>query len=707
MHTPPQNMDAFLDISKLPTLPQTLIELIDACVEHDVDMQTVGDIVSRDATISARILQLANSAFLGSRSSFADTEQAVIYLGIDTVRNLAISVSVHEAFKTFTGPGGISLASFWHHSLLTAVLAKSLAELAAYPHPAEAYLAGLLHDLGKLLLGQAYPQEYRDLVEDSMLDPDTLEILEKSHLGLSHSEAGSLLVSRWNLENLIASAIELHHCGAAQENPEGSLTTILFLANKLSITPRSDLSRLQGLASRMHIDLQSLAGCLETAEQSVSDIARSMGIVLEPPTVMDPVDAPADSGRLELVDRIRTLSRLHGVLDNLVRAENPDRALKVIEESLHILFDRGKCLIFLPDLGRGFSAHGSSVNPLSLQTRGFGISREEGDDILALCAKSKSGFSLFAKPADENLVSPAKRLFALFGSSMLLSVALPAGDWRGFLVAACEEEQREYLYGCRYDLAFFARHAAARLYLDVISRQNAEDYARERVNAVQQIARTIFHEINNPLAIVQNYLSILEQRLAGQPEIQEEFLTIHREMARIGCISKQLEDLTAQLSPHVTSPVDINALIGESLNLFQQSLFAQKGISSQLAADPRIPPIMSNPEALRQILANLLKNAAEALDSKGKVWVRSMFLDPAGQTGTAGIRIVVEDNGPGIAHRLAGTLFNAGVTDKGDGHLGLGLAIVKKLVGQLGGSISCSSRDGGGSCLAIDLFMKI
>ncbi len=708
MHTPPRRLDGLFDISRLPTLPQTLIELIDACVEHDIDLQTVADIVGRDAAISARILQLANSAFLGSRTSFADIEQAVIYLGIDTVRNLAISVSVHEAFKTFSSPNGISLARFWHHSLLTAVLAKSLAELVSYPRPAEAYLAGLLHDLGKLLLSQARPEEYYDLVGDPLLDPSTLELLEKSRLGISHSEAGGLLVGRWNLEIPIATAIEQHHREDAHLNPAEPLADILFLANSLSMSGQPDLNHLENLARRMHVDLQALAGCLETAGKTVSAIAGSMGILIERPPEIASEDAAADNGRQELIQRIRTLSRLHGVLDNLVRAENPDRALKVIEESLHILFNRGRCLVFLPRPDRGgFIAHGSSINPLFMQIKGFEISSEEGRDILSPCAKSNSGFSILTRPAAKDQASPGKKLFSLLDSALLLTVVLPAGDWRGFLVAAIEEEQREYLYGCRYDLAFFARHAAARLYLDVISRKNAENLAGERVNAVQQITRSIAHEINNPLAIVQNYLSILGQRLTGQPEIQNELVTISREMARIACISRQLEDLSSQVSPHVSIPVEINALIRESLNLLQHSLFARQAISSHLDADPRIPPIMSDPEALRQILANLLKNAAEAISSDGKVWVRTMFLAPADQTGAAGVRITVEDNGPGITPRLADTLFGAGVSDKGDGHMGLGLAIAKKLVGELGGAISCSERAGGGACFTIELLMKI
>ena len=708
MHTAPRNIDSLFDISKLPTLPQSLIELIDACNNRDVDLQTVSGIVSRDVSISARILQLANSAFLGSRTSYTDTEQAVIYLGIDTVRNLAISVSVHEAFQAFSAPAGMSLARFWHHSLLTAVLAKSLAEMVDYPHPAEAYLAGLLHDLGKLLLGQAFGQEYHDLIGDGMIDPTSLEVLEKARLGISHSEAGGLLVGRWNLHVPIATAIERHHRDEITEPQANSLAAILFLANSLSMSPLPDFNHLGELACRMRIAPQSLASCLEAAEETVSAIAKGMGIAIERPQAAHCEDAPTDHGRTELADKIRVLSRLHGVLDNLVRAETPDRVLRVIEESLHILFNIDKCLIFIPDLdAKGFSAHGSSGNLLARQAVDFGISAEDGEDLITQYSESKNGICLLTQSVHEGQKSPGEKLFSLFAGSVLLAIALPVvEDWRGFLVTSLEAEQRNHMDDCRDDLAFFARHAAARLYLDVLNKKRAEDLAGERVKVVQQVARSIAHEINNPLAIVQNYLSILGKRLAGQPEIQKQLRNIGEEMARIGSISCQLDDLSGPPVPHATRPVDLNALVRQSLDLFEHSLFSQQEISSQLHADPRIPPIASNPEALRQILTNLLKNAGEAVAPGGTIWLRTDYIQRCTQTGTDSVRIRIEDNGPGIAPELAETLFGAGVTSKGKGHLGLGLAIVRKLVTELGGSINCSSPKQGGTCFTINLIAK-
>lgn len=706
MHTSRPHENLF-DISKLPTLPQTLIELIDACNNHEVDIQTVGTIVGRDTAISARILQLANSAFLGSRTSFADTDQAVIYLGIDTVRNLAVSTAVHETFRTSPGPPGMSPARFWHHSLLTAVLAKSLAQLTGYPRPTEAYLAGLLHDLGKLLLNQAFPSQYQTIAIDCREAPETLEFQEKDRLGFSHSEAGGLLVSRWNLQAPIVKAIEQHHSGEDQGDPSLSLAAIIHLANCLSMSPSPEQSLFADLGHRVGIAPQILKACLEEAEEMVSVIAESMAIDIDRPEKL-PAEAPGqDTGHQGLAERVRALSRLHGVLDNLVRAETPDRVFRVIEESLHILFNLDSCLILLPTTdGTGYSVHGSAGNALTVRAGETKVSCQEGERILRNCRESGKGFSI-RKPAARATGTGMAMLFSLFDNPALLAVPLPGRNWCGFLVAALGEEQLPVAPNFADSLAFFARHAAARLHLEILCRNQAEDLAGVRFNAAQQVARSIAHEINNPLAIVQNYLTILGRRLAETPEIQQELQNIGEEANRIGTIVKQLDDLSGAPSPHAAMPLDLNALLGETLALFEKSLFAQRKISSHLVTDPLLPPIVSNPEVLRQILANLLKNAAEAVGPGSSVWLRSAFCQDPSQTCPDSVRILIEDNGPGIAPQLTGTLFNAGVSGKGEGHLGLGLAIVRKLLSELGGSISCSPRNAGGTCFTVHLKTKI
>lgn len=699
--------EEILDLSQLPSLPQTLVELIEACNDHEVNLPTVAGIVARDPVISARILQLANSAFLGSRSSFVDTEQAVIYLGIDTVRNLAISVSVHEAFRTFRNHTGLSLARFWHHSLLTAVLAKTLAEMSGYPHPAEAYLAGLLHDLGKILLSRAFPDAYSHLLNQGSVQPAEFAALEKNRLGLSHAEAGSLLVSRWNLQAPIAEAIELHHQEERLTARMSPLATLLFLANSLSLLPPADIGHAKDLARRIQINPEALFALVETAEETVTAIAEGMGIIIERPAEAAVEDSHQDSGHQELMTQVESLTRLYGMLDNLIRAESCDRICQVIEESMHILFDLRQCLIFFPDKAAWHStAHGSPTNPLMAGAAGLALAADDFDDLIVHCQRCRDGFLILTEQETEGENAATQALHAYFASPTLLVLPLVSGDWRGIFVAAIESERTERFNRTRDSLTSFARHAAARLHLDALARRRAEELAGQRVDTVQKIAKNIAHEINNPLSVVENYLSILANRLADRQGVQEELRTISEEVSRIARISRQLDDLTAPPAPVAVSQVDLNLLVRETLALFENSLFQQRGIAVRLDCDSRIPEISTNPGSLRQILSNLLNNAAEALTSGNTVRVgtnlRKDPLIPEKHT----IEIVVEDDGPGIPHSLGETFFSAGVTGKGQGHLGLGLAIVKKLVAELAGTVICRPGKEKGACFIVSLQMK-
>ena len=111
--TTANNVLSTLKISgNLPSMPQVLLQLIDSCHEGEINLQEIAHIVDKDAAISAKLLQLVNSAFIGARRSFANVEQAVMYLGGDTVRNLAISISVQQVFRRVESNGLLSIDRF-------------------------------------------------------------------------------------------------------------------------------------------------------------------------------------------------------------------------------------------------------------------------------------------------------------------------------------------------------------------------------------------------------------------------------------------------------------------------------------------------------------------------------------------------------------------------------------------------------------------
>ncbi len=148
----------------LPTLPEILVKLLDACDDEEVTLPEIAAIITKDPALSVKVLQLVNSAYNGFRHTFTTIDQAVIYLGASTTKNLAISTSIHQVFKEkkIRDSKLFNTGVFWHHSLLCATIAKRLASLSYNCNPDEAYLAGLLHDCGKILLASTFPDSFTE-----------------------------------------------------------------------------------------------------------------------------------------------------------------------------------------------------------------------------------------------------------------------------------------------------------------------------------------------------------------------------------------------------------------------------------------------------------------------------------------------------------------------------------------------------------------
>jgi signal transduction histidine kinase len=200
--------------------------------------------------------------------------------------------------------------------------------------------------------------------------------------------------------------------------------------------------------------------------------------------------------------------------------------------------------------------------------------------------------------------------------------------------------------------------------------------------------------VRNPLSIINNYLDILRFKLETDDPAHQDLDTIKQEIVRITTI---LEKLTSPQEPDTESvrAVDVNALIADLTHVFQTSLFAANNVEISLNLDEQMPPMMTNPDALKQVYTNLVKNAVEALPADGLVMVYTQ--DNVNVDGNAHYEICVADDGPGIPADILPDLFTPIQTTKGGEHAGLGLTIVKNLVNELNGSISCRSSDRGTS----------
>jgi HD-like signal output (HDOD) protein len=193
----------------LPSLPRTYHELTCALTDPEVSLQKVARIVEHDVGISAKILQLVNSAFFGLSHSITSVQSAVTYLGLTTLKNLVLSVEVFRAFKPKRAVKGFSLEGLQYHSRLTAHIA---ARLPVAKHLTDAVVvAGMLHDVGKLILAAKLSERFENTLAEAEKEHSPLHKVEERERGFGHAEIGAYLLGLWGLPYTVVEAVAFHH----------------------------------------------------------------------------------------------------------------------------------------------------------------------------------------------------------------------------------------------------------------------------------------------------------------------------------------------------------------------------------------------------------------------------------------------------------------------------------------------------------------
>ena len=199
-------------IDSLPVLPAVFAELTEELRSPNASFKTLGDILSKDIGLATGLLKLVNSSFFGLPRRIASTEQAVTLLGLDTVRALVLSHSLFTRFDSRRYPG-FGLSGLWDHSLGVARLAKVLAGLedAGKPMADVCFLAGLVHDAGKLILADLFEEEYTRVLALARSRNITTWAAEMQILGVSHAEIGAYLLGLWGFEEAVVLGVARHH----------------------------------------------------------------------------------------------------------------------------------------------------------------------------------------------------------------------------------------------------------------------------------------------------------------------------------------------------------------------------------------------------------------------------------------------------------------------------------------------------------------
>jgi HD-like signal output (HDOD) protein/signal transduction histidine kinase len=685
MHQPDQDIRNRLLIARLPAMPQILIKLIGHLQADDLGMPELAALIAQDAGMTGKILAVANSSAYHRGTRSANLEQSLVSLGTDMIKTLVISESVFQTFNNFPHSGSTDLRGFWKSSLTTAVVARELARRIGYAQHEEAYLAGLLHNVGRLALLATAPREYA--FNFTARDDEDLCAVEQRTLQITHTEAGAWLIERWQLDSFLADSVLYHHEASARLEAAHPLIRIVRLAH-LMAAHRDDTEALDDGAALCGLTRPELAEILALAERQVAQSADYLGIdlagaddIAQPPAYAPPVIDPVAQ---RLSEEMRNLVLVSEIGQTFARQQGEAGLLDAMVRSARMLFDFDSALVLLEN-PTGQALIGAPAAGTQ-RIAEFSIPLAKGG-VVAHSALARQ--TAVVGRDDEALGLAEEQLLRMLGTDSMVCVPLVAGArCLGMLVGGVPAWQVASVKKREQFLKSFGAQAAGALENALSERGHARRQLAQVAEEYREASRRVVHEVNNPLSIIKNYLSVLDEKLGRHEPVAGEMSILNEEIDRVGQLINGLADLKPA-DAGGAGPVSVAKVAAEVVRLFRTTGFLPQRVEVVMAVqdDARIE---GDADMLKQVLVNLVKNAIEALEERGgRIEISSRGL--VNRDRKLYVDLIVEDTGPGLPRDVLANLFSAVKSTKDGAHHGLGLSIVHSLVKKLHGQITCRS----------------
>ncbi|CAN5430996.1 response regulator [soil metagenome] len=245
-------------VSQLPTvpsLPMLYHELVDELGKEESSAKKVGEIVKQDIGMTVKILQIVNSAFFGLRRRISDSCEAVEFLGLDMIGSLTLGLGVISQFESHTS--GIFFADLWAHSIAVGVMANKIAAAENRERANDAFTAGLLHDIGKVVLAVNLPEKFSSVTQLVKQENISITDAERYIFDSTHAEVGAYLLGLWGLPTQVVQAVAFHQVPSESQTDDFSPLTAVHVANAVQeymalpdtekVEPKFDLEYLEHL----------------------------------------------------------------------------------------------------------------------------------------------------------------------------------------------------------------------------------------------------------------------------------------------------------------------------------------------------------------------------------------------------------------------------------------------------------------------------
>ena len=683
--------------------PHLLQKLTHYRYELSADLPELTRIIKMDPALCFEAMRLDRCMKLADQTEGSFRIDATVgRIGLPGVDAILSRVLAEQVLDSAHHQRGQALQWLWRHTLTTALLAQALAKAMHGSAGEEAYTAGLLHGIGKLALLARTPAACAPMLTDPTQAVSLLEA-EEQVAGWGQDRIGAYLIRRFTHAWSAADAAAFHTASETQIRQALPLVQIIWAASHLAVEPWPASPAHQTVAAVLNIDRSELERISQTAEERVRTMVAELGPA--PDTSMSHRTAADDPE--PLIETTQTRTVLAHVYEALLQAKDHVAVMRILRQSLSVFLGIQALMIFDHASREGclvarWSAGIAAPNGIER----IRIPLNASDCLPAGSHARDTMMDSFSPDQQNQLTIIDRQLLAAMGTDGFVCLPLRSGAGRGCLIAGIDgpdwpwSPQKKSLLAA---VAAASEEAFFRL-ASHTEREIGKTIDQEEMIALR--TRKIVHEINNPLSVIKNYLSVLARRANQQQPVDEDIRIINEEINRVGTLVRSLTAPPDKMAKD-RKIIDVNATIKDILNLFKDGLPKDAAIHFEQDLDPSIPEVEIDRNLLKQAVVNLLKNATEAIPGGGTITVRtSMLLSMPSHKDHRSeleyIKISVCDNGPGIDEGLRNSLFKPHATSKA-GHEGLGLAIVKEAMTHLNGNLQCESGPGRGTCFHLEI----
>lgn len=721
------------ELESLPTLNAITIRILELTTDVQADANEVVKLVAADPSLSARVLGLCRHHHSGRGSEVSTVERAVLLLGFEALRTAVLAVQVFDVLDDVQSPGGernrpaptFDREAFWLHSLAVAVVAEQLAvrgTLLEDMDPGEAFTAGLLHDLGQLVLHVLLPESFDRVCQVTETHAASLDRACRQIIGIDTHTAGKKLAEHWGLPQMMADAIWLN--GQPYEALPAScnrqLVAVVTLADALVrsryICAGGQWARHENLAAMiapLGVSMDDLDAITAELHERVTTLGRALGLrsVSDSQVLLRAISrankslSRVNAGMRQREQVTRKQGRILEAITAFHETVPPDAAvmdvLAAIADAAPDVLGGAAIAAIYENAGEDgwnlvrLGEYGPrSIQPVEPPDEGMGLQLLLEEPTLKGSITSLVPWlvpMIDLDPDDLSIVSiglPCER-----GGSTVLLIARdeePIGDrtelhclfrtWQAALSAAAEHE---------FTATVTEQLAESNRSLVEMQRTLAR---HQTLATLGEVAAGAAHEMNNPLTVISGRAQLLQARLS-EPGLRKAAVEISTQARNLSEMISALRSFAEPVEVH-RSMTDLPALVMRVVQEYGPGERRSPSVGTIITES--IPAAWLDSNLIRDSLGELVRNAVESRGCQS-IEIR-IAIDPLGDR----LRLEVRDDGAGLSAEALRHAFDPFYSDKPAGRQpGLGLARASRSVEAHGGEITLVNAAGGGAIAAI------